>query len=484
MIATIKIIPYAVPHNDLHKAIDADTAIATSSSDDASTDTISVLSPISRDAYLLQTRLASTPDALIEKTLQVTGRRLSLRNAQLKSASTCDHDINALAKELQHLMDNSETTNDRAPEWVIVSGASAISDRHDVIPAALQYVGGEVLRFGIPVDPGNLLMLGKLGNRMVIGIPGCARSPKHNGLDLFLDRLACNVPVTDEWINSLAIGGLMDEILERPQPRDRKSASNTITGEHSETTTTNTPPADQSASYGTRSTQSMPNCCVTAIVLAAGQSRRFGTSNKLTADSMGTPVIQRTLENLLKTDIGNLLIVTGHEAEVIKPLCQAVADTSSRDITFVENPDFEAGMSTSLKAAITHILNHQQNFNSSDSDAYGVLVCLGDMPDVSIDTHNALIAAMKIGEENHNAHKPAEQALVFIPTYRGRRGNPILIKSELFDMLLDIEGDIGARQILSEHYAVVREVPVDDSGILMDIDTQDDLRKHTSVSRP
>ena len=91
---------------------------------------------------------------------------------------------------------------------------------------------------------------------------------------------------------------------------------------------------------------------------------------------------------------------------------------------------------------------------------------------------------MKTGEEYPNAHTLADQALVFIPTHKGRRGNPILIKSELFDMLLDIEGDIGARQILSEHYAVVREVPVDDSGILMDIDTQDDLRKHTSVSRP
>src|SRR5213075_1554595 len=81
-------------------------------------------------------------------------------------------------------------------ELVIVFGASAIADRRDVIPAALEAAGGKVEHFGMPVDPGNLLLIGSLAGKPVIGAPGCARSPKENGFDWVLHRLLANVPVT------------------------------------------------------------------------------------------------------------------------------------------------------------------------------------------------------------------------------------------------------------------------------------------------
>src|SRR5690606_9598904 len=81
-------------------------------------------------------------------------------------------------------------------DMVVVFGASAMCDPDDVIPAAIRRAGGEVLRTGMPVDPGNLLVLGRLGDKPVLGAPGCARSPKENGFDWVLDRLVAGLDVT------------------------------------------------------------------------------------------------------------------------------------------------------------------------------------------------------------------------------------------------------------------------------------------------
>ena len=102
---------------------------------------------------------------------------------------------------------------------LIVFGASAIADRRDVIPAAIEAAGGTVDHFGMPVDPGNLLLLGSLGGVPVIGAPGCARSPRENGFDWVLQRLLADIPVTSADIRRLGAGGLLMEIVSRPQPR-------------------------------------------------------------------------------------------------------------------------------------------------------------------------------------------------------------------------------------------------------------------------
>ena len=105
------------------------------------------------------------------------------------------------------------------PELIIIFGASAITDRRDVIPAALEKQGGTITQFGMPVDPGNLLLIGKIGAVDILGAPGCARSPAENGFDWVLDRLLADIPVSAHDIRRMGVGGLLMEIVQRGHPR-------------------------------------------------------------------------------------------------------------------------------------------------------------------------------------------------------------------------------------------------------------------------
>ena len=106
----------------------------------------------------------------------------------------------------------------------MVFGASAIADRRDVIPAAVEAIGGRIEHFGMPVDPGNLMLVGQASGQPVLGAPGCARSPKENGFDWVLMRLLAGLPVSRADITGLGVGGLLMEIVTRPQPRDEAVA--------------------------------------------------------------------------------------------------------------------------------------------------------------------------------------------------------------------------------------------------------------------
>jgi molybdenum cofactor cytidylyltransferase len=112
----------------------------------------------------------------------------------------------------------------RRSAFAPAAAARATSDIDDVAPSALRRAGGRVERFGMPVDPGNLLFLGRLGNRPVIGLPGCARSPALNGADWVLSRVACGIEVTGDDIAGMGVGGLLKEIPTRPQPRAGRAA--------------------------------------------------------------------------------------------------------------------------------------------------------------------------------------------------------------------------------------------------------------------
>jgi molybdenum cofactor cytidylyltransferase len=105
---------------------------------------------------------------------------------------------------------------------ILILTASATSDPSDVAPQAVRDAGGNVTRFGMPVDPGNLLFLGDYGGRPVIGLPGCARSPALNGADWVLERVVCGVPVSDQDIAAMGVGGLLKESAARGMPRERK----------------------------------------------------------------------------------------------------------------------------------------------------------------------------------------------------------------------------------------------------------------------
>ena len=206
MVATVKVIPFAVPASSL------DAVLATIRR-----------RPLSLQPFrplrvgVVSTMLPNLKPSVVAKTLRVLADRLAPAGATIALEERVPHDAGALAGALGRVAPACDMT--------IVYGASAIADRRDVIPAAIVAAGGAVLHLGMPVDPGNLLLLGTLVGRPVLGAPGCARSPKENGFDWVLQRLLAGLDVTPGDIRRLGTGGLLMEIVSRPQPREGEKAA-------------------------------------------------------------------------------------------------------------------------------------------------------------------------------------------------------------------------------------------------------------------
>ena len=198
LVATVKIISYSVPKDHLEKAC----ALARGA--------IRLRSPIMKTAALL---ISDTEGGAGDKGLSAISARLEALGITLNTVERVPHDVKPLAQALERF----ET------DLVLILTSSATSDIHDTAPAALRLAGGQVSRFGMPVDPGNLLFLGSLKDKPVIGLPGCARSPALNGADWVLSRVACGVACDSDSFAEMSVGGLLKEILTRPQPRRPKS---------------------------------------------------------------------------------------------------------------------------------------------------------------------------------------------------------------------------------------------------------------------
>ncbi len=187
IVATVKIIPYAIPGR-LVDGVDPGRM---------------EIRPwrTGLSATLTQTRRPGMAEKMLAKTSEVTMARLSSLGVDCTETEQVAHAVEPLAAALRA---------SSAP-LRLVAGATATSDRRDVIPAAIEAAGGEVLRVGMPVDPGNLLVVGRLQGAIVIGLPGCARSPRRNGLDLVLERWAAGLEVTSSAIAAMGVGGLLEE---------------------------------------------------------------------------------------------------------------------------------------------------------------------------------------------------------------------------------------------------------------------------------
>lgn len=205
MIGTIKIIPFALPGAQLDKAIAAANGAPVS---------VSAFRP--KRVGVASTLLPGLKTSVVNKTLRVLGERLALAGAGIVADERAPHDAALLAEAIGKLTPHSDI--------VVIFGASAITDRRDVIPSAIEKAGGRIEHFGMPVDPGNLLLIGDIGSGgrvlPVLGAPGCARSPKENGFDWVLYRLLADIPVTAADIKKMGVGGLLMEIVQRGQLRD------------------------------------------------------------------------------------------------------------------------------------------------------------------------------------------------------------------------------------------------------------------------
>ena len=401
MIATIKVIPFAVPRDVLEKA----TAII------GAQPLVRVAAFTSRRAGLIITRLPQTKASLIWKSETAMRDRLAAMGSDVADVVVCGHtqqDVKRSIEEMQakHL------------DPILVFGASAIVDRADVIPAGLVDAGGRVSHLGMPVDPGNLMMLGEIEGATVVGVPSCARSPKTNGFDWVLERICAGIVPTASDIMDMGTGGLLAEISSRPSPRDPKA-------------------------------QSSPR--VIAIVLAGGKSSRMG-SNKMMADFHGVPMVTATIRNTLQSSVDGTIVVSGHQHDKVE------AEAAKLGAASVFNRDFSEGLSTSLTCGLRAAI-------AQHADA--VVICLADMPLVEPKLIDRLIAA----------YNPVEHRTIAVPTYLGKFGNPVLWGSEHFEKLLSLTGDRGARALIDELKSEAVEIDAGNDHVLRDADTPEGLRE-------
>ncbi len=323
----------------------------------------------------------------MDKTRRLTEDRLRPSGSRIAEEARCQHDAQAVAA---HIADFVQRYG-----LVVVFGASAMTDEGDVIPAAIRLAGGELAIAGMPVDPGNLLVLGYVHGVPVLGAPGCARSPKENGFDWILNRILAGERPTQKDAASLGVGGLLMEIPLRPLPREK-------------------------------ATQEPHRPRVGIAVLAAGRASRMGgEKHKLLAEFSGEPLVRRSVAEALSAGAVQVAVVTGHRAEEIE---RALAGLEIRTI---RNPDFASGMASSIRVGVEAL--HETD---------GIVIALADMPGVTAEDYTRLIDAFL--REGGNAVVRAVSA--------GKRGNPVILPKTLYPALLRLEV-MSARGISSRKAA-------------------------------
>ncbi len=416
-VATIKVIPVAVARPVLDRCV----AIAGDGGP-----LIRIARYAELPVGLVQTTLPGVKESVLDSTTETVRARLAGLGSHLAAEERCAHEAQAVAAAIASMLE-------RGCGMLLIMGASAVVDRRDIVPDAIERVGGDIDHLGMPVDPGNLLLLGHLGPVPVIGLPGCARSPSLNGFDWVLQRLLAGLPVTDRDIMTMGAGGLLKEFKSRPLPRADAS-----------------PRPRRAAAEPVAATSPR----IAAMVLAAGQSRRMGRTNKLLAPLEGVPMVVRAVDAALASRARPVVVITGHEAERVR------AALGERPAQIVHNSAFARGISTSLLKGLSVL----------PQDVDGALICLGDMPRIGAGLLNRLI----------DGFDPDEGRAIGVPTFEGKRGNPVLFAARFFAEMREIAGDVGARHLIGEHADEVYEIEGDES-VMLDIDTPEALAAISSA---
>ena len=184
---------------------------------------------------------------------------------------------------------------------------------------------------------------------------------------------------------------------------------------------------------------------ISAILLAAGQSKRMNGENKLTKEIQGTPLIKHSVKNMLASSIDELIVVLGYQKETIEKLIN-----KNEEIKFVFNKDFESGIASSIKTGL--------NILSEKTEAF--FICLGDMPMVNPNIYNQLIKSINKRE-------------IIVPTYKGQQGNPVLFTKSMKEKIINISGDVGAKKILELNKDKILNLEINDQCVTKDFNTQD-----------
>ena len=393
IICTVKIIPYAVPQDVLRQIQSLPHVL-----------TVKAFTPFTA-------QLIDTDEERATKTQLVTEKRLQRYGAEISAAIVCPHETAHLANHITAFAASQDNV-------LLIAGKAAVSDRRDTVPAAIVAAGGSVVHLGMPMDPGNLMLVGDIGGKPVIGLPGCARSPAENGVDRILAAIAAGIPLDTARIAQFGQGGLI------------KTSAKRLRHEHMVY-------ADMTAHTPL------------AIILAAGKSSRSGTTNKLLGKmDSGTTVLEQSVRIFLDAGI-EVILITGKDHHAVETVIPA-------SIRRIHNAEYASGMASSIKAGMAGL--------PGDHDA--VFIGLGDMPFVAPETLKKLTTAAQAYTDG-----------IFIPTFNGKRGNPVLWAKNSVELLANTIGDKGGKAIIAAHPELVIEVAVDDAGILIDLDTPQALEQ-------
>ena len=186
---------------------------------------------------------------------------------------------------------------------------------------------------------------------------------------------------------------------------------------------------------------------ISAILLAAGQSKRMGGENKLTKEIQGSSLINHSVKNILVSSIDELIIVLGYQKEIIEKLID-----KNEKIKFIFNKDFESGMASSIKTGLDNLSEKTETF----------FICLGDMPMVNHNIYNQLIKSKNNKE-------------IIVPNYKGQQGNPVLFNKSMKEKIINISGDVGAKKILELNKDKILNLEINDQGVTKGFDTQDNF---------
>jgi molybdenum cofactor cytidylyltransferase len=200
LLALVKIIPFGVPAARVEDV----EAVARQA---APVIAVRPLKP--RSVSLIVSGPESAREDLLDEFVPPVRDRVEKLGSALDAVAYVPHTTEAIAT----------TIREQRSDLIMLAGISATIDHDDVIPSAVREAGGSVAHFGVPVDPGSLLMLGYMGQVPVIGAPGCVKSPKTNVIDMILPRLLAGERLTRADLVAMGHGGLLDDISERPMPR-------------------------------------------------------------------------------------------------------------------------------------------------------------------------------------------------------------------------------------------------------------------------
>lgn len=190
---------------------------------------------------------------------------------------------------------------------------------------------------------------------------------------------------------------------------------------------------------------------ISAILLAAGQSKRMINENKLVKNYKNIPLIKHAVDNILNSSIDELIIVLGYQKEVIEKIIE-----KNKKIKFINNLNFESGIASSIKIGLDNL--------SKETEAF--FICLGDMPNVDKEIYNQLI----------NLSFSNKDKEIFVPYYQERQANPILFSKKMKGKIQQIEGDSGAKKVIVDNEKKVFKLSIQDKGAITDFNNITDFK--------